>query len=39
MNARILPMVGRPVTVTGTVAREGELLFLRADADAYRVVH
>jgi hypothetical protein len=39
MNARILPMVGRPVTVTGTVAREGELLFFRADADAYRVVH
>jgi nitrite reductase/ring-hydroxylating ferredoxin subunit len=39
MNARILPMVGRPVTVTGHVTREGELLFLRADADAYRVLH
>jgi nitrite reductase/ring-hydroxylating ferredoxin subunit len=39
MDARILPVVGRPVTVTGTVSREGELLFLRADPHAYRVVY
>lgn len=39
MDARILPVVGRPVSVSGQVAREGELLFLRADADAYRVLH
>jgi hypothetical protein len=39
VNSRILPIVGRPVTVTGHVTREGDLLFLRADADAYRVLH
>jgi hypothetical protein len=39
MDARILPVVGRPVTATGQVTREGELLFLRAEAGAYRVVH
>jgi nitrite reductase/ring-hydroxylating ferredoxin subunit/DMSO/TMAO reductase YedYZ heme-binding membrane subunit len=39
LDARILPAVGRPVRVTGRVAREGELLFLRADPGAYQVLH
>ncbi len=38
MDARILPAVGRPVSVTGRVSREGELLFLRAAASAYRIL-
>jgi hypothetical protein len=34
----ILPLVGRPVSVTGTVVREGELLFLRTDASGVRLL-
>lgn len=33
-----LPAVGRPVSVTGAVAREGEMLFLRADPASFRVL-
>jgi hypothetical protein len=39
LDVRILPAVGRPVRVTGRVAREGELLFLRAEPGAYQVLH
>ncbi len=31
--------VGRPVSITGRVTREGELLFLHADPATYRILH
>jgi len=34
MPRSILPRVGRPVSVSGTVIREGDLLFLRAEPSA-----
>jgi sulfoxide reductase heme-binding subunit YedZ len=38
MPRGILPSVGRPVSVTGTVLREGDLLFLRTDPAAVRLL-
>ncbi|HEU5217822.1 MAG TPA: Rieske (2Fe-2S) protein, partial [Gemmatimonadales bacterium] len=38
MPRSILPAVGRPVAVEGTVVREGSLLFLRADPATLRVL-
>jgi nitrite reductase/ring-hydroxylating ferredoxin subunit len=38
MPRSVLPAVGRPVTVSGSVRREGRLLFLRAAAGAVRML-
>jgi nitrite reductase/ring-hydroxylating ferredoxin subunit len=38
MPKSLLHAVGRPVTVSGQVLREGDLLFIRADASAVRVL-
>jgi hypothetical protein len=38
MPRTLLPAVGRPVSVSGSVRREGELLFLRAAPGAVRVL-
>ncbi len=38
MPRSLLPMVGRPVSVTGTLLKEGDLLFVRADPSAVRLL-
>jgi hypothetical protein len=38
MRRSILPAVGRPVSATGTVVKEGDLLFLRANPAAVRLL-
>ena len=36
VNQQVLDLVAEPVTITGGVERQGEVLILRADPDSYR---
>jgi nitrite reductase/ring-hydroxylating ferredoxin subunit/DMSO/TMAO reductase YedYZ heme-binding membrane subunit len=39
LSRALLPVIGRPVSVRGTVVREGTLLFLRASPETIRVLN